>query len=1077
MTGIVDFAINRSRMILAIFLCALVAGMISFITLPREADPDIPFPFVIVTVPLAGISPEDAERLIVRPTETELRALDNIEELDSVGALGAGFLVAEFDVPFDSEQSVLDVREAVDMARREYPEDAREPIIQEFNSALAPTIAVQVYGEAPERTLYRIARDLQDELEALPQILEVNIQGIREELLEIVVDPALLETYGVTYGQLFQAVQSNNQLIAAGALDSGEARFQVKVPGLFESADDALNLPLASSGDAVVTLADVANVRRTFKDADSFSRYNGETAFTLQVVRRSGENIMDTSAAVRATTAEMAETWPATVRHDFSLDLSTYVRDSLQSLTSSIMLAILLVLILVIAALGVRSALLVGLAIPSSFLFSFLLLDVYGLTINMMVMFAMVLAVGLLVDGAIVVVEYADRKLAEGDTRREAYLTAGKRMFWPIVSSTATTLAAFLPFLFWDSIPGQYMAYLPLTLIFVLSAALVMALIFLPTLGSVLGRKGGVVDETSAVAHLNAQEGGDPRQLPGFTGWYAKLIAALVQRPLAVSGAAVAVVIVVLFSFIAQANSMFGLEPKRSEFFLDSEPEQLYVFVRARGNLSPTEQYELSLEAERRIAGIEGIKGYYTVAGQSPGQSPFDGTRSPPADSVARIFIEFYPYGERPNGRLIERQIREALVGIPGVIIEVRPFEQGPPVGKDVQVQLRSDDMTALVEATRLVRGYIDQVEGLTDIEDTLPLPGVEWRLQVDREEAGRFGADVSQVGAAVQLVTAGSLVGRYRPDDADEEVDIRVRFPESDRDISRLDDLRVNTPNGAVPISNFVTREARPRVDTINRRDGKRYFMVRANAEEGFAGNVLLIEVQAWVESQIASGTIPAQVEVSYLGADEENAEAGQFFIGAMLASLFMMGVILLWQFNNFWHVILTLQAVILSVVGVLLGVILTFPYISVLFLGTGIVTLAGIVVNNNIVLIDTFHRLRGLGMSVDEAVVRTASQRLRPVMLTTITTIFGLLPMVFQINANFASAQLSIGGPASEWWVQLSSAVVWGLGFSTLLTLLLTPVLLGAPSRMGDWRRKVIGQVLGRPASQPNPQPEPAE
>ena len=1071
MTGIVDFAINRSRMILAIFLCALVAGMISFITLPREADPDIPFPFVIVTVPLAGISPEDAERLIVRPTETELRALDNIEELDSVGTLGAGVLVAEFDVPFDSEQSVLDVREAVDMARREYPDDAREPIIQEFNSALAPTIAVQIFGEAPERTLFRIARDLQDELEALPQILEVNIQGIREELLEIVVDPALLETYGVTYGQLFQAVQSNNQLIAAGALDSGEARFQVKVPGLFESADDALNLPLASSGEAVVTLADVANVRRTFKDADSFSRYNGETAFTLQVVRRSGENIMDTSAAVRATTAEMAQTWPATVRHDFSLDLSTYVRDSLQSLTSSIMLAILLVLILVIAALGIRSALLVGLAIPSSFLFSFLLLDVYGLTINMMVMFAMVLAVGLLVDGAIVVVEYADRKLAEGDTRREAYLAAGKRMFWPIVSSTATTLAAFLPFLFWDSIPGQYMAYLPLTLIFVLSAALVMALIFLPTLGSVLGRKGGVVDENSAVAHLNAQEGGDPRQLPGFTGWYAKLIAGLVQRPLAVSAAAVMIVVVVLFSFIAQANSMFGLEPKRSEFFLDSEPEQLYVFVRARGNLSPTEQYELSLEAERRIAGIEGIKGYYTVAGQPPGQSPFDGTRSPPADSVARIFIEFYPYGERPNGRLIERQIRDALVGIPGVIIEVRPFEQGPPVGKDVQVQLRSDDTAALFAATRLVRGYIDQVDGLTDIEDTLPLPGVEWRLQVDREEAGRFGADVSQVGAAVQLVTAGSLVGRYRPDDADEEVDIRVRFPEGDRDISRLDDLRVNTPNGAVPISNFVTREARPRVDSINRRDGKRYFMVRANADEGFAGNILLTQVQEWVDSQVASGVIPPQVGVSYLGADEENAEAGQFFAGAMLASLFMMGVILLWQFNNFWHVILTLQAVILSVVGVLLGVILTFPYISVLFLGTGIVTLAGIVVNNNIVLIDTFQRLRGLGMSVDEAVVRTASQRLRPVMLTTITTIFGLLPMVFQINANFASAQLSIGGPASEWWVQLSAAVVWGLGFSTLLTLLLTPVLLGAPSRMGEWRRKIIDQVLGRPGAQPEP------
>ncbi|MBO6846801.1 MAG: efflux RND transporter permease subunit [Maricaulis sp.] len=1062
MTGIVDFAINRSRMILAIFVCALLAGLLSFLTLPREADPDIPFPFVIITVPLAGISPEDAERLIVRPTETELRSLDNMEELDSVGALGAGVLFAEFDVPFDADQAVLDVREAVDMARREYPEEAREPVIQEFNSALAPTIAVQVYGEAPERTIYRIARDLEEELETLPEILQVDIQGIRDELLEIVVDPALLETYGVTYGQLFNAVQSNNQLIAAGSLDSGEARFQVKVPGLFENADDALNLPITSSGDAVVTLQDVATVRRTFKDADSFSRYNGQTAFTLQVVRRSGENIMDTSERVRELTAQIAESWPSTVRYDFSLDLSTYVRDSLNSLTSSIMLAILLVLIVVVAALGLRSALLVGLAIPSSFLFSFLLLDVYGLTINMMVMFAMVLAVGLLVDGAIVVVEYADRKLAEGETRIEAYRQAGKRMFWPIISSTATTLAAFLPFLFWDSIPGQFMAFLPLTLIFVLSAALVMALIFLPTLGSVLGRKGGEVDKDSALAHLNAQEGGQPTELPGLTGLYARMISALAKRPGAVALGTVAVVFSVIFAFGAQSNGAFG-GPKRTEFFIDAEPEQVYVFVRARGNLSPEEQYELALQAEQRIGGIEGIKGYYTVAGEPPGASPFDGTGGAPADTIARIFVEFYPFGQRPNGRLIESNIRDALVDLPGVIIEVRRFQPGPPVGKDVQVQLRSDDAEALVAATQLVRGYIDQFEGLTDIEDTLPLPGVEWRLDVDREEAGRFGADVAQVGAAVQLVTTGTLVGRYRPDDADEEVDIRVRFPADDRDISRLDDLRVNTVAGAVPISNFVTREARPRVDSISRRDGKRYFVVRANAAEGYAGNLLLADVQDWVNARVADGTIPPQVEVSYLGADEENAEAGAFFAGAMMASLFMMAVILLWQFNNFWHVLLTLQAVVLSVVGVFLGVFLTFPYISVLFLGTGIVTLAGIVVNNNIVLIDTFQRLRGLGMSVDEAIVRTAAQRLRPVMLTTITTIFGLLPMVFQINADFAHARLLVGGPASEWWVQLSSAVVWGLGFSTLLTLVLTPVMLGVPSRLGKWRQEMVSAILG--------------
>ncbi|WP_339743643.1 efflux RND transporter permease subunit [uncultured Maricaulis sp.] len=1062
MTGIVDFAIDRARMILGIFVCALAAGLIAFLTLPRESDPDIPFPFVVVVVPLDGISPEDAERLIVRPVETEMRAIDGLVELHGTAALGAGTLVAEFQVPFNADQSVQDVRDAVDMARRQFPEDAREPIVQEFNSGLAPTIAVQVYGDAPERTLFQLTRQLQDEIEALPQILQVDVQGLREEVLEIVIDPALLESHGVTYAQLFNAVQSNNRLIAAGSLDSGAARFQVKVPGLFETAADALNLPLISSNDAVVTLQDVATVRRTFKDADSYARYNGQPAFTLQVVRRSGENIMDTSAAVQALTADVASQWPQTVHYEFSLDQSTYVRDSLHSLTSSIVLAIVLVLIIVVAALGLRSALLVGLAIPSSFLFAFLLLGLYGLTINFMVMFAMVLAVGLLVDGAIVVVEYADRKLAEGETRKMAYTHAGKRMFWPIVSSTATTLAAFLPFLFWNSIPGQYMAYLPLTLIFVLSSALVMALIFLPTLGSVLGAKGGVVDPKSAVAHLNAQEDSDPTDLPGLTGRYAKLVSSLIKRPITVTLSGVLIVVLVVGSFAASSAGLFGLQPKRTEFFLDAEPEQLYVFVRARGNLSPAEQYEIALEAESRLAGIEGIKGYYTVAGQPPGNNPFDGTGSAPADSIARIFVEFEPFGQRPNGRLIERQIREAMVGIPGVIIEVRPFEKGPPVGKDVQVQLRSNDADALERTARLIRAYFDTVDGLVDIEDSLPLPGVEWRLDVDRAEAARFGADVTQVGAAVQLVTTGSLVGRYRPDDADEEVDIRVRFPEADRDISRLGDLRVNTRNGTVPMSNFVTLEPRPRVDSIRRRDGQRVLQIRANADDNHAGNLLVAEVRAWIDTQVESGNIERSVSVEYLGADQENAEAGAFFVGAMIASLFMMAVILLWQFNNFWHVVLTLLAVVLSVVGVLLGVLLTFPYISILFLGTGVVTLAGIVVNNNIVLIDTYQRLRGLGMAVDEAVIRTAAQRLRPVMLTTITTIFGLLPMAWQINADFSRGVIGIGGPASEWWVQLSSAVVWGLGFSTLLTLILTPVLLAAPSRLGNWRRRHIDSRL---------------
>lgn len=1069
MTGIVDFAVNRVRMILVIFGVLLMAGLVSYVTAPKESDPDVPIPFVGVIVPLEGLSPEDAERLILRPAETELRAIEGLEELNTTGQLGAGSMVLEFDVTFDADQAILDVREAIDLARREFPEDAREPVLREVNAALAPAIVVQLYGDVPERALYRLARDLQDELESLPSVLEANLAGAREELLEVIIDPARLTSYGISSAQVINAVQSNNQLVAAGALDTGDARFQVKVPGLFESAEDALSLVVARNGDSVVTLADLADVRRTFKDRDGFARYNGRPAFSLQVVRRPGANVIDMTSEVREAVGIAAGNWPESVGHAFSLDVSTYVQDSLNSLTSSITLAIVLVMILVVAALGLRSALLVGIAIPSSFLFSFLLLSIFGYSVNFMVMFAMVLAVGLLVDGAIVVVEYADRKLAEGTPRRESYALAGKRMFWPIVSSTGTTLAAFLPFLFWNTIPGQYMAYLPTTLIFVLSSALVMALVFLPALGSVIGKQ-PMKGDPGTLAMLSAESASKPTELPGVTGLYARTIASLVQRPLTVAAVTLAVVIGTVF--------WFGATPHRTEFFLDTEPEQVYVFVRARGNLSPAEQYGLAVQVEERLDNIDGIRGYFTTAGSAAQSGSFnDGVSGAPSDAVARIFIEFFPHGQRRDGRDILADIREAVADIPGLVTEVRPFENGPPVGKDVQVELRSDNFEALDAAARMVRARLDQTDGLVDIEDTLPLPGLEWRLQVDREEAGRFGADIAQIGAAVQLVTNGALVGRYRPDDADEEVDIRVRFPAEYRGIDALDQLRVNTPEGSVPFSNFVTRSAHQRVDSINRRDGKRVIEIRANADEGFAANLLRDELRSWIDAEQAAGRISTDVDIRFRGADEETAEAAEFFAVAMLASLFMMAVILLWQFNNFWHVFLTLQAVVLSVVGVMIGIQLSFSYISVLFVGTGVVTLAGIVVNNNIVLIDTFHRLRESGFGIDDAIVRTAAQRLRPVMLTTITTIFGLLPMVFQINANFGTGVIAIGGPSSEWWVQLSSAVVWGLGFATLLTLILTPVFLGAPLRMGNFRRRMVGLVrerLGR--ASPSPETKPA-
>ena len=1048
MTSIVDGAIGRARMVIAILICAVIAGAITYANLPKEADPDIPIPYVAITVPLAGVTPEDAERLLVRPIEQEIQSIEGLKTFRGYGSEGAGTLLLEFEIDVDIDQAVLDVKDKVDLAKRFFPQDAREPVIQEFNASQFPVMVVNLYGEAPERGLNKIAEDLQDKLERNAGILEARIQGQREDVLEIVVDPAKLETYNISYQEIYSIVTANNQLVPAGEIDTGEGSFAVKVPGLIRTAQDALNLPVKRTANAVVTLQDVAEIRRTYKDATGYATFNGKPGLLIEVVKRSGANILDTANFVRQTIAEEEKKWPSSVKATITSDASEQIGEQLGQLQSSIVTAVLLVMIIVVAALGWRSALLVGISIPASFVMAFLLLGTFGYTINMMVMFGMVIAVGILVDGAIVVTEYADRKMAEGLVRKEAYAMAGKRMFWPVVSSTLTTLAAFVPFLFWNSMPGKFMAYLPITLIFVLTASLVMALIFLPVLGSVIGARPEGTDEDLAALAADA----DPEQAHGWLGSYVKLIKSLIARPWLVTGAALGSVILIFM--------WFGSTPHKTEFFLDVEPEQAYVYVQAQGALSAEEEEEQVKRAEAAITGLDGIEEISTRSGASSGGIEFGGGNDPPIDTVGRLLLDLATDDGVHDGRVTLQHVRERLEKVPGLRFQITAREQGPPSGKDVQVALLSENAAALKDSTKRLRAYLESRNDVREIDDTRPLPGIEYRIEVDRAEAGKYGLDVAQIGAAVQLVTNGILVGRYRPDDAEDEVDIRVRFPKGDRSASAIDTLRVATAQGNVPLNLFVKRIPAPRVSQIERRDGKRVYYVRANALEQGAGPAIVQDVKDW----IAQANFSPDVEVRFEGADEDTADAGAFFVGAALAALFMMAVILLWEFNNFWQVLLTLTAVIISTAGVLVGIQLVLPYMSILMIGTGIVALAGIVVNNNIVLIDTYNRLRKDGRTPEEAAIATAAQRIRPILLTTGTTICGLLPMVFEMNVNFAHGAIDFGSASSEWWVQLATAVVFGLAFSTTMILLVTPVWLLVPHRAGLMLSRLAVFVRGR-------------
>jgi multidrug efflux pump len=1065
MTGIVDFAIRQWRMTMAFLMFAVIGGILSIFTIPLDSEPDVAVPFVTVQVILPGVSPEDSERLIVKPLEIELKSLEGVKKMDGTGYTSTGLVVLEFDADFDQDSAVDDVLEAVNKARGELPEEAKEPLVEEISTSALPIIVINIFGTAPARDLQKRAKDLRARLEANSKILEAVIQGEREDLLEAVIDPTLMESYGLTFNELAAAVSRNNSLITAGAMETESGKFSVKMPGLIENAQDLADIVVRASSDgSIVKMSDIADVRRTYKDKTAYAHFQGRPSVSIEVSKRSGENIIETIAEIREIVAEETKDWPSSVAVELSQDQTTSIIDLIKSLTSAIINAIVLVVIVCIAALGLRSALMVGFAIPASFLMTIFMFNVFGTSINMMVMFGMVLSVGILVDSAIVIVEYGDRKLAEGLPREEAYLLAGKRMFWPIVTSTATTLAAFLPLLFWNTLTGQFMSYFPKTLIFVLTASMLMAIIFLPTIGVLFGPR--KVKARESLKALSGAEG-DPMALKGFTGAYARTIDWLAKAPLRVLIVMLALVLGIFFWFTSTADQ------KKIEFFTAEGGDEIYVFTRGKGNGTVTNQNEIAKFVESRLENIEGIQSIFTIAGAGA-SSGGGGTRgvNAPVDTVGRTFLELKPFDERPSSAEIEIKVHEALENLPGIITEVQVISNGPPIGKDITVELTSNNLESLSDAAKRMTAFFNDNDALIAVENTLPLAGIEWQLDIDRAEVGRLGLDVDTIGAAVQFVTEGSLVGFYRPLDSDEEVDIRIRFPKEDRDIAKLDSLRVQTIEGALPLSAMVSRVPKPRLDSIARRNQLRVYEVRANTKKAinpetgkdYATNQVVEQVKTWLENE---ADFPADINVNFLGQDEENKAASAFFAKAGISTLFMMGVILLWQFNSFWHVTLTLSAVVFSIAGVLLG-LQFYSYISIVLCGTGVLALAGIVVNNNIVLIDTYQRLLLDGYSSHEAAVRTAAQRMRPVFLTTITTIVGLMPMVLAVQADLFTGIFNTRGTStSPIWAPISYVIVCGLGFSTILTLVLTPVMLAAP----DLWKKNIKMVFGKLKSRIKP------
>ena len=1027
LNALIDAALNYSRTLLLALSFLLICGLYSFLSISRELNPDITIPFISVSTKHEGISPKDADQLIIDPLEKEFRSIEGVKEITSTSFQGKTNTLIEFESNISIDDAIIDVREQSNNAETELPDDTEQPIIKEINLALFPIILINLTGDIHPSRLYRYADDLKKELESIPGILTANIRGKREHVTEIIINPELMNSYNLSHQELLNTFDKNNRLVASGVLDNGMGRFPINVPGLFTDPQQIYDLPLRTHGDKLIRVKDVAIGHTTFKDPRNITRFNGRSTVTLEISKRIGANLISTLNEIKTVTSATTQSWPKNLHVKFANDQSQKIKDSLSDLQNNVIISTLLVMIIILCTLGIRSAILVGTAIPCSFLMAILYLNMMDYTLNMVVLFALILSVGMLVDGAIVVTEFADRRISEGASRRLAFGEASKRMAWPIIASTATTLAVFMPLIFWPGMMGEFMKYLPITLFATLTSSLFIALIAIPVLGALFCKN--KAPQRQVAAKIEQLDNSEILSTKGLFGSYLRALHYAIHHPRQLTIAIASSLVVIILSY-----GEFG---KGVEFFPKVEPENAIIYLRSRDDLSIHERDAIIELAEQKLSTAVGLLSVYSKAVIAT-------PTNAPQDTIGVIQLEFKHWQQKIPAKIILADIRKSLSEIAGLKFEIQEQKAGPSRGKPIQVALRTSDLEKLTLATEIVTTWMKAHPHFFDVRNTSPVPGIEWQFTVNRAKAAQFGIDIDQIGTAVRLVTSGLKVGEYIPSNLDDETDIRIRFPQNSRNLDQLQNLKLSAQGHAIPFGNFVDFKPKLKEASISRSDSVREFIVGSELSSEIPINRLVDQLTDYLQS-----TLPEGVSFKLKGDQAQQQESQAFLSKAFISAIFLMAIILVTQFNSFYQSFLILSAVIFSTAGVLIALMLRAQPFGIVMSGVGVIALAGIVVNNNIVLIDTFNSLRKTGLSPTDAALRTGAQRLRPVILTTVTTILGLLPMVFQLTINIIQPEITVGAPSSQYWSQLSTAIAGGLAFATVLTLFLTPCLLVLGSR----------------------------
>ena len=1018
---ITDIAIQNRTTVAVLGLVIIILGGYSYMSLPREAFPDIPIPHILVTTAYEGVSPEDMETSVTMKIEKELNGIRGVKEISSSSAEGLSMIDVEFQPEVPTDVALQRVRDRVDMAKGELPQDAKESVIKEINFAELPIMLISISGDVSAVQLKVIADDLQDVLESVPGVLKVDVLGALEREIRLEIDRDRAGAFNLLIPELLALIPSENVNISAGGLETKGTKFNVRIPAEFVTPEEVDHLLLTVRGGKPIYLADVITVRDAFKDRSTYSRLDGAPNVTLSVQKRVGANVVHVSDYIRAVIDQAGKQTMGAVEFSITFDMSDYIRNMVADLENNVLAALVLVTGVLLVFMGWRSSTIVALIIPMSMLIAFFVIQMLGYTLNMIVLFSLVLVLGMLVDNAIVIVENIYRHLQLGYGPLQAAMMGAREVAWPVTTSTLTTVGAFLPLMFWPGMMGNFMKYMPITLTIGLMASLFVALVFSPTICS-----------------FWAGRSPSPRQTEHwFIRGYRRFQQAGLSNP--------AMALFLSVCLLVGLTILYAKIGKGTEFFPQGDPERAVISVRAPQGTNISETDRIVRLIEGRIAPYKTwTKHIVTNVGSSG--SGTDIMASAGGPHLANISLIFYDFVDRQRPSMeIVAEVRQAVADIAGAEINVEVEKRGPPTGAPITVRIIGKDFGVLEKLSDEAHRAIADVPNIINLRSDLEATRPELAFTVDRRVAMLLGVNTATVGNFLKMAVFGTKVGTYRQ--YNDEYDITVRLPLADRvDIDGIYDLRIPNASGdAVPLRSVGSFEYRGGFGTISRVNQKRVVTLTADAEGRLSSEVLRD-----VQDRLAALKLPMGYEIRYAGEKETEDEARTFLGKAFGVALLLITLILVVEFNSLMVPFIIMTTVILSLIGALVGLLVWGLPFGIIMSGIGVISLAGVVVNNAIVLLDYTRQLQRRGMDLVSAAAEAGVTRLRPVLLTAGTTIIGLIPTAVGVSYDFHTLSWSTRSESSQWWGNMAVVVIFGLGFATILTLVVVPSLYVLLSRL---------------------------